>query len=169
MKKILLISACLLFISVIANAQSAAKAVYAELGGAGIASINYDMRLQQKNDGLGFRVGVGGFSIKFDDGNNNSERSGLLTVPLELNYLLGKDDKHFFEFGAGATFVSISNKSSNVDISNDQFSSTFGHLYLGYRLQPAEGGFVFRAGITPVFGKGYFIPYYAGISFGYKF
>jgi hypothetical protein len=51
----------------------------------------------------------------------------------------------------------------------DAFSTTFGHLNFGYRLQPKEGGFFFRAAINPVFGKDFFFPYYGGIGFGYKF
>ena len=169
MKKLFLFPCLLSFICIASIAQKAAKSVYAELGGAGIASINYDMRLQKKEGGLGFRVGVGGFSIKYDNFNGDTHKSGILTVPMELNYLLGKDERHYFEVGAGATIVSVTNKSTNGSFQDDKFSSTFGHLYLGYRLQPKEGGFLFRAGITPIFGKGYFIPYYAGISFGYKF
>jgi len=155
-------------------AQKAAKSVYAELGGAGLASANYDMRIMKKEDGLGFRVGIGGFSVSsnYSNGSNTStDKLGILTVPLELNYLLGKNEKNYFELGAGATIVSIRNKSNNNigNTQDDKFNSTFGHLYLGYRLQPKDGGFLFRAGITPVFGSGYFIPYWAGISFGYKF
>ena len=149
-------------------AQKATKAAYVELGGAGIASINYDMRIMKKNDGLGFRVGIGGFSI-----NDGSYKTTALFVPVGLNYLLGKDNKHFFELGAGATFVSLKEKNTFNDPyyqnTNDKFNSTFGHLYLGYRVQPEDGGFLFRAGLTPIFGKGYFVPYWAGVSFGYAF
>ena len=113
------------------------------------------MRFNKQNDGLGGRIGVGGFQI---DG------AGATFIPIGLNYLIGKDQKNYFELGAGATFVSVSNKA--VD---GEFGSTFGHLSIGYRYQPAKGGFLFRAAITPVFGKGFFIPYYAGISFGYAF
>src|SRR3546814_1152650 len=49
---------------------------------------------------------------------------------------------------------------------SDPFSGSFGHLHFGYRLQPVNGGFTFRAGMTPVFGDGYFIPYYFSLSFG---
>lgn len=170
MKKIFFSTCFFLLFLTVSNAQSAAKSVYVELGGAGLASVNFDMRLQKKEDGLGFRAGIGGFTIRQDYGFGQTERDGILTVPLELNYLLGKDRRHYFEMGAGATFVSVSNNyNNNGTNSDDKFSSTFGHLYFGYRLQPSEGGFLFRAGITPIFGKGYFIPYYAGISFGYKF
>ena len=61
MKKLFSIITLSTFVVTLCNAQTAAKSVYAELGGAGLASINYDMRLQKKEDGIGFRVGVGGF------------------------------------------------------------------------------------------------------------
>ncbi len=143
-----------------ANAQ--AKSVYVELGGAGLASVNYDMRLQKKDDGLGFKVGVGGFKV---DG------TSALFVPVGLNYLLGKDGRNFFELGLGITFVSIkeSYTYSGGTIDDGNFSTTFGHAFFGYRLQPKDGGFLFRAGVTPIFSKDGFIPYWAGVSFGYKF
>lgn len=138
------------------SAQTHGNNVFVELGGPGVASINYDMRFQNKENGLGFRVGIGGFSI---DG------SSSLFVPLGLNYLISKDDKNYFELGAGVTFVSTNaSPSDGVD-----FNSNFGHLYFGYRRQPKKGGFLFRAGIVPIFGKGFFLPFYAGVSCGYKF
>ncbi len=141
-----------------ANAQTAAKTIYAELGGPGLASLNYDMRFQKKEDGLGFRVGFGGFSI---DGES------LVLVPAGLNYIISKDGKNYFEVGAGATFV---NANSNNGFNDDgPFNTTFGHLNIGYRLQPRNGGFLFRAAINPIFGNGVFFPYYGGVSFGYKF
>ena len=139
-------------------AQKAAKAVYAELGGPGLASINYDMRFQKKEGGLGFRAGVGGLAI---DGNS------LLLVPVGLNYIVSRDQKNYFEVGAGITYVRAQDDYDDFD--DDVFDGTFGHLSVGYRLQPAAGGFFFRAAITPVFARGTFIPYYAGIGFGYKF
>jgi hypothetical protein len=142
------------------NAQTAAKSIYFELGGPGVASFNYDMRLQKKEDGLGFRVGVGGFTV---DG------TGALFVPLGFTYLLGKDQRNYFELGAGVTIVSIKDGINDGTGDSGSFSTTFGHTYFGYRLQPKSGGFLFRAGITPIFNKSGFIPYYAGISFGYKF
>ncbi len=147
----------LLFFSTLVEAQTAAKSVYFELGGAGLASVNYDMRFQKKEDGLGFKAGVGGFDI---DGTQ------ALFIPVGLNYLLGKDQRNYFEIGLGVTFVSIN---EDYYYSGDRFSTTFGHAFFGYRLQPKNGGFLFRAGITPIFNKDGFVPYWAGVSFGYKF
>lgn len=130
-----------------------AKSVYFELGGPGLASVNFDTRFSQGEAGFGGRVGIGGFSV---DG------EGAVFIPIGLNYIVGRDKRNYFEMGAGVTPVI-----GTGDVGD--FSETFGHLLFGYRMQPANGGFTFRAFVNPVFGKGFFIPYYAGLSFGYKF
>lgn len=141
------------------SAQKAAKSVFFELGGPGVASINFDTRFSKKESGLGGRIGVGGFSFNFD----SDENSTIIFVPVGLNYIVGKDNKNYFEMGAGITPVFYSGEGDG------DFSSTFGHLNFGYRLQPLNGGFTFRAFITPIFGSFGFVPYYGGVSFGYKF
>ncbi len=157
MKKI--VCSLLLFLAVNVQAQSPAKAFFFELGGPGIASVNYDMRFTKSESGFGGRVGVGGFSLS-----DGSEKFGVVFVPVGVNYLIGKDSRNYFELGGGVTFVS-----SSDSYSNENFNSTFGHLNFGYRLQPAKGGFFFRATMNPIFGKGFFLPAYGGLSFGYKF
>jgi hypothetical protein len=163
MKKIILsfifsLSLCSVF------SQQGAKAIYFELGGPGLASINFDTRFNKTEKGFGGRIGIGGFSITTTDlFSGEEERSGAVFVPIGVNYLLGKDSKNYFELGGGVTPV------FGTGDTDDNFSSTFGHILFGYRMQPANGGFTFRAFISPVFGKGFFIPYYGGVSFGYKF
>jgi hypothetical protein len=173
MKKRLLLFSIITLLFIDTYAQKNAIAAYVELGGAGLASANFDMRLQKKNDGFGFRVGIGGFSVtsNYSFGSNvGQDKVGITTIPLEINYLVGKGQRNYFEMGGGATIVVLKNTNINTNsVSTDRFNSSFGHLYFGYRLQPKEGGFLFRAGITPVFGKGYFLPYLPAISFGYKF
>ena len=141
--------------------QKPAKAAYFELGGPGVASLNYDMRFTKSESGFGGRVGIGGFSLGTD-----GERSTVLFIPLGVNYITGKDGKNYFEVGGGVTPVIVND---TYDGTTDNFRSTFGHLSIGYRMQPKNGGFFFRAAINPVFGKGFFWPYYGGIAFGYKF
>lgn len=154
MKKLTLVFIGTLFIISCAFSQGA-KSVYFELGGPGLASFNFDTRFGPREDGFGGRVGIGGFSI---------EGESVVFIPVGVNYLMGKDGKNYFELGGGVTPVIISD-----DGSGDNFTSTFGWLNFGYRLQPANGGFTFRAFITPVFGSFGFFPYYGGVSFGYKF
>jgi hypothetical protein len=178
MKKTLLVFISFLFFAS-TNAQyrneepvaGAAKSIYLELGGAGLlATVNFDMRLQKKEDGLGFKVGVGGLGVF-----NKIDGERTLFVPVGLNYLIGKNKRNYFEVGGGITIMSIANRSTtyNGGVTNttsiNSFSTTFGHAYFGYRLQPKGGGFLFRAGITPIFNSEGFVPYWAGISFGYKF
>jgi len=158
MKKAFLIVLVSLIGNMAAKAQqSGAKSVYFELGGPGLASFNFDTRFGHKQDGLGMRVGFGGFSL---DG------SGVVFFPVGLNYLIGKDTKNYFEVGAGVTPLI-----ATEDFTNDggTFTSTFGHLNFGYRYQPPSSGFTFRAFVTPIFGEFGFFPYYGGVSFGYKF
>jgi hypothetical protein len=153
MKRTAIIVFMLIMTAGAANSQ-AAKSMYFELGGPGLASINFDTRFGNREGGLGGKIGIGGFSIDGD---------GAVFVPIAINYLLGKDGKNYFEIGGGVTPVFIS------DGSEDNFTSTFGHLNFGYRLQPSKGGFTFRAFISPVFGSWGFFPYWGGVSFGYKF
>jgi hypothetical protein len=142
-----------------ASAQSA-QSVYFELAGPGIASLNYDLRFSGREGGLGGRMGVG-FSNAVSNG------SSVVYLPLGINYLLGKDKKHYFEIGGGVTPVFHSNN-SNPD-GDSAIAETFAHLVLGYRFQPINKGFTFRAFMCPIYGNGIFVPYYAGLSAGYKF
>jgi hypothetical protein len=159
-KTFLSITICLAF-AITAHAQSPAKAMYFELGGPGVASFNYDMRFTKSEKGIGGRIGVGGFSI-----GSSGDRTTAIFIPVGINYIASKDQRNYFEVGGGVTPVIINDNSGG---SSDNFRSTFGHVSIGYRLQPQEGGFFFRAAITPVFGKNFFWPYYGGIAFGYKF
>lgn len=138
-----------------AAAQSA-QSVYFELGGPGIASLNYDLRFSGKQGGIGGRIGVG-YSKVVSDSNS------AFYLPLGINYLIGKE-RHFFELGAGITPV------FGVEYPGDSvLAELFGHLLFGYRFQPINDGFTFRAFVCPVFNNNDFVPYYAGLSVGYKF
>lgn len=126
--------------------------VYVELLGNGLlGSFNYDVRLAGK---LGARVGVGFVG----DSNDN-----LITVPVMANILLGKNGR-YFEIGAGATYIS---GTTTNEIFEDSDSNVFGTLSFMYRSQPVDGGFMWKIGLTPLFTKGFFFPYYGGVSLGY--
>jgi hypothetical protein len=168
--KILLLAATFITVASAVQAQNTAKTVSAEFLGPGISSINYDMRLKGQ-DGIGFRAGVGyGLvegSLTINTTTTNT-KIDLFTFPIGVNYLLGKNTIHFFEIGAGFTPVWVKVRKDNT-ITDNKFLNSYGHLHFGYRKQPKEKGFCFRAGITPIFGKGFFIPLYGSIAFGYKF
>jgi hypothetical protein len=143
----------------------APQAIYTELGGAGLLlSLNYDSRFSKRVDGLGFRVGVG-YSFTNDP--------SFFTVPVGLNYLLGRNG-NYFEVGAGVTYVGLSSNNGDafVSIGNNDLTNKTSFLFttisFGYRRQPINGGFNFRGGFTPVFveGQSGIAPY---ISLGYNF
>lgn len=136
-------------------AQSPGRLVYFEAGGPGLASFNYDQRFNNTDEGWGFRVGIGGYL------NHNA---GTMYFPLGINYAVSRDNRNFFEVGAGVTFVSTSEPSST-----DLFKNTFGHLSFAYRMQPRRNGIFYKLALTPVFGSGSFYPYIPAVGFGFKF
>lgn len=149
-----------------------AKNVYFELFGPGLVySLNYDTRFGNRRDGLGARAGIAYYA-------DDSEK--FFTVPVVLNYLLGKKGK-YFEVGAGVTFYTAQsdfiffNSNYNYDPVTGYYngrrsdSGIFGTLNFGYRYQPIDGGFAFRTGVSQLIHSNQFIPFWPYVSFGYTF
>jgi hypothetical protein len=148
------------------------QAVYVEGLGSGILlSVNYDMRFRRGvQDGLGMRVGVGGASLSGTDGTGQTASIGIVTVPLMVNYLVGKR-RSAFEVGAGLTpgYASARVTSSGTYQSAEGFGVFAGFLNVGYRLQPLRNGVVFRINWSPAINEYGFQPSWFGISLGYGF
>lgn len=161
-----LVNLMILLSSVGVSAQNKVQSVSVEvLGAQNTVGINYDSRFKG-NDGLGYRIGVG-----FGYGNNSSffeEKLKGVGVPLELNYLLGKNNNKF-EMGFGANLgvyhvttteaiyheESPENPMGWVEFYNTS-DNRFGYLMfvnVGYRYQ-RPNGFMFRAGFSPSFNFG---------------
>lgn len=174
-----LFTACLFFtVSFSQSAQEKTGKVpgrtsfYAELGGPGILfSANIDTRFKPSRLGLGGRIGIGFVtadeSVYDPNTGYNYSPASVLTVPAQVNYILGKDDSpHTFEVGAGLTYVG-----KKLDIFNfydDKKSNLFGSFSFMYRRQPINGGFSWRIGFTPLVAKGYIQPT-GGVGVGYNF
>lgn len=167
---IILLLLIALFVSKNSNAQQIgdsgtgrAQNVFVELYGQGLVfSANYDTRFNNKRDGIGGRAGIGYVAI----GNSHAT-----TIPIGLNYLLGKG-KNFFEIGLGATYLSAKLSGDDFftgDNSNTTGSNIIGTMSFSYRLQPINSGFALRAGFSPIFGNGFFVPYFPNFSLGYTF
>jgi hypothetical protein len=145
----------------IAKQTDRAQSVYFEVGGPGLAlTINYDARFSHKRAGLGYRVGTGYFA----SGGNN-----VFTVPLQLNYLFGREDsKSFFELGGGTTFLNSHGDNKGKTFIFDRVTGFIGTATIGYRIQPRATGFNFRIGFVPIFYDEGIIAA-GGASFGYNF
>ena len=132
------------------------QAVYFGIGGSGpVFSVNYDRRFSKKLNGFGFTAGLG--FVGSSDGS-------VFSVPASLNYLFGQQS-HFLELAAGATFLTGSTF-DEFDGSTDSESLLMGHINVGYRYQPAKGGFFARTGISPLFAEGdYVTSFYLGLCY----
>lgn len=147
---------------------SRAHTFYVEAGGPGFLSLNYDTRFNKTRNGWGARSGIGYFKI---------EDKSVFTIPVQINYLIGKNG-NYFEIGGGASYVLKTydiyfygsyNGYHQSDYITQKDSHIMGTLLFGYRRQPVDGGFNFRAGLSPIIYDGDFIPYLPHISFGYSF
>jgi len=158
----LLLCVCVcLYADVQAHAQKVAtdnpqQSVFIEIfGQGGLATFNYDRRFTNSSDGPGFRIGAGYIDVGKFEG---------YTIPVSLNYLLGKQGKYFEKIGLIDRY--------------DNEARLAATMFVGFRYQPPQGGFNLRAGLSPFFGnikkadadnEVFFMPYYPGISFGYSF
>ncbi len=149
--------------------------VYVELGGNGLAFAGvYESRLKKTTDGIGVKFGLGGYTSDYDK---------VITVPVGLNWLLTKDNKHFFEMGLGATFLHFETKNDywSWPSSQDPYpvniagltvtekNSVVGNFTMGYRRQPANGGIMWGVSINPQVNNNGFWPVWFGVKFGYSF
>lgn len=136
------------------------KAIYAEVGGPGLAiSVNYDARFNGERKGLGYRVGAGYFSDTY--GNT------VFSVPLQINYLLTKDENNFIELGGGTTFINSTGNNKGKTFIFDKVTGFIGTATIGYRYQPVDHKLNFRIGFVPIFyDEG--IIWAGGASIGYN-
>jgi hypothetical protein len=186
MKKII-VALTFTFVFNITFAQNENKSAYRKsinldlFGGGIVANLSFDMRLKKGvQDGLGFRAGIGGFSMNnaiTADANGNAGLSdfSLTTIPLEINYLVGKK-RSAFETGVGILSLygrasgTLTNQNTNNVITYDAKGFGFGAVYLkvGYRFQPLKNGVTFNFAYTPLInGAGF--QHYFGLGLGFSF
>lgn len=166
--------------------EMATRSVFVEVGGPSLAyTFNYDFRFDRNTlTSWGLRAGIGGFKL--------SDQS-LITLPIQATRLFGKG-KHYFEVGGGITFMNyrstytsyeytydpdtgqyiesfmdVTRKDWHFILDIDKTPAMMGTLNFGYRKIPVDGGFTFRANLTPLFNNHGFWPLFAGIGLGYAF
>jgi hypothetical protein len=157
----------LIFIVIVFNeskAQSEFKrnTLFGEFGGsAGLISLNFDKRFSKSPEGFGVRIGAGYMAWQDTE---------IFNFPILVNYLTGKNGK-YFELGFGPTigYAQERQEPMDPDLSFEPYLTVFGSINLGYRYQPVNGGFNFRAGISPILNFDDIIPFWPYLSFGYSF
>jgi hypothetical protein len=148
------------------------KSVFLELGGNGLGfSANFDARFTKAEKGLGFRAGFGflpGVSIGGNDDPTFFSWPTILSIPVGLNFLLGKAP-NYFEVGLGATYFYGRGRFTFFFLPVDSTLSTFMFIpSAGYRFAKPGKSFQGRAFISPyIFSGG--VSFFAGVSGGIKF
>ena len=132
-----------------------ASQIYLEGGGSGVIySINYDGRFGKYENGLGFRLGIGGASVSGD---------GYVAIPAQVNYLVGSKGQ-YLELGGGITYLSV----SDIFFDGESSSTVVGSFVVGFRKQPfGKKGLTWRVAFTPFIGFDGFQPW-AGASIGFR-
>jgi len=143
--------------------RTANNSIYVEGLGPGILySINYDRNFDDFVGRIGFSYI--GLSASSNSSSGGSEaHASWITVPLTLTYVGIGSKKNMLELGAGVTVVHVGAGAStfattNAKSESDSETLLFGDLIVGYRLQPLDGGFMLRTGLSPIFGHGIFVP-----------
>jgi len=139
--------------------QIKAKNYYLQIGGAGLAiSANYDARFNAERNGWGYTVGIGGFS---------QEGNSVITVPFQINYLMGEHSS-MLQVGGGATFLHSTGNNTGKTWSFDRITGFVATGSVGYRYQPEHKGISFKIEFVPILYDEGIIPA-GGISIGYTF
>jgi len=132
--------------------RTAMNTLYAEgLGAGGAYSVNYERLVL--ND-LGIHIGFSYWSVSATAGTASASGS-FIAVPITASYLGVSSGSHALELGGGVTIWNISvSGSSGGFVGAASGFLPIGTAIVGYRYQPREGGFNFRIGASPLFGKG---------------
>ena len=155
------------------------KLYYTEFGGPGlIMSANFDGRFKSDAQlGFGYKLGVG-FGVKVINERINDRIDGgayyedvprtVYAIPMGLNYVFGKPNvKSAFEVGGGVSLLSRKVSWFNYDVKKR--GHMIGYVAFMYRIVPANGGFSFRAGFTPLIGTAGDLFPMGAVGFGYAF
>ena len=136
------------------------RSVFLEFFGNGCGlSANFDSRFSKKENGFGYRVGIG-FSSGFGEVDADVISFPVeFAIPIGINHLAGKGP-HYFESGLGLTFISGRQTGSG--------SQLFFIPSIGYRYAKIGKGFQGRFVTTPLIGSGG-VTFYLGASIGFKF
>jgi hypothetical protein len=140
--------------------RTANNAIYIELLGAGfLYSINYERTFGD----FAARAGFGYWSISADSDTGVS----FLAVPLTLSFIGVGSKRHMLELGAGATIYHLGGRSSSWYFDSSGSDTVVVPMgFVGYRLQPPDGGFFLRTGLNGLVfsGEGFFVWPYVGLG-----
>jgi hypothetical protein len=132
--------------------RTAENNFFIEGGGPGLLySLNYE-RIFEQDFGLRLGFSYQAFSAS---GSGGSGSVMFITIPVIASYLGVSSGNHVLEFGAGGTAIYASGSASGTTVAVAVSGMTaLATALIGYRRQPADGGFLFRIGVEALVGKG---------------
>jgi hypothetical protein len=141
------------------------------LGPGASSSFNLDSRFGKKDNGIGFRAGIGITPLGWLKDACNS--GSLNSFPLGINYLIGKGE-HLFEVAGGGVLLFTSGTKLYCTGMEKHFFSDDTEKYwftsVGYRYQRLhKKGVTYRVFISPLFQKDFPVKFWCGASIGYRF
>jgi hypothetical protein len=141
------------------------------LGPGASSSFNVDSRLTKRDNGIGFRVGLGITPLGWLKDPCNS--GSLNSFPIGINYLVGKS-QHLLEFGAGGVFLFVTGTKRLCTGMEEHFFSeettNYWFTSVGYRYQPLhKRGVTYRLLVSPLFQEDFPVKFWGGGSIGYRF
>jgi hypothetical protein len=174
MKTIVFCLLCFIFQKTFSQSHISSHALQLQLEflGPGISSsLNLDSRLAKKDNGIGFRIGIGITPLCLLK--NSFNQGSLNSLPVGINYLVGKK-RHLLELGAGGVALFMSGtKVYCLNMEKHFFSEETGHYWftsVGYRYQPLhKKGLTYRVFVSPLFQKEFTLKFWGGASVGYRF
>ncbi len=150
--------------------RNANNSVYLEGLGPGLVyTLNYDRVL---GDDFSLRAGFG--LVLGEEKSASGEKSIkplILSIPVMLNYIGGGSRWSMLEVGAGLVLLHVGARVSYIYVQkrDDAETSPVAAGLIGYRYQPPNGGFMFRAGVTALVGRYGFLPLWPYASVGWAF
>ncbi len=116
-----------------------------ELGGRGlIYSINYEYKFV---DDFVVSAGISFFHLMESETDKSSE---LMSFPISIGYLLELGEGHYTEFGLG--IMNLINTGDLVEYSGNTDYFMNPTVSVGYRYQPQDSRWIFKALATPFLG-----------------
>lgn len=150
------------------SSTPAANVAFLEALGSGLFySVNYERFIDPWH--LGLRLGVSYLTIPVSK-YGASDNLSIFSMPLIGSYYL-RFGQHRIQFGLGATVLYTS---ASTDSEGDSFGGeraglgVAGAAVVGYRYVPADGGWSFGVGFTPLLRASKFLPW-GGANVGYAF
>jgi len=144
----------------------ASQVQFEALGPGGLLSFHFDSRFKKADNGIGYTVGFGVAPYELLEKSCN--RGGVITIPVGLNYLFGKN--HCIEVGGGGALKFGGGTKVYCLYIEDSFfeneESFYAYALIGYRYQPNFKRLTCRVFMSPLFQKSMPVKFWGGASIG---